>query len=80
MRIDGKFVDAEGNQPDGQYVGVVTSNLDSLCTNGISGPFILASTMLRSHIPSAIFQRTCVGRTHANSTCLDMSRPCLSFS
>ena len=56
MRIEGKFVDAEGNRPDGQYVGVVTSSPASLRADCVLGPLIPAETMLRPHIPPAIFQ------------------------
>lgn len=29
MRVDGKFVDSEGNRPAGQYVGVICGNVET---------------------------------------------------
>ena len=52
MRVDGKFVDAEGVKPAGQYVSLVW--IGRACANHLipSGPSISSQTMLRPDIPS----------------------------
>jgi hypothetical protein len=44
MRVDGKFLDAEGNRPEGQYVGLLVICLSCLHTS--TGPPLPASAML----------------------------------
>ena len=57
MRVDGKFVDADGNRPEGQYVRCerLTSKrrLDP-----VLGPLVPSPTMLRSHLSLALVERT----------------------
>jgi hypothetical protein len=49
MRVDGGFVDAEGNKPQGQYVSI---NTFTVCMRSlfVQGLALLAQTMLRPHI------------------------------
>lgn len=67
MRIDGKFVDAEGHRPVGQYV----SNRKQLSHIAISdlraGLAVSAETMLWPHLPPSLLERTGLGGTHADS-------------
>ena len=62
MRVDGKFVDAEGNRPAGQYVSSCIAGRPGIsCGANINvilatGPFILAETMLWSNLPSLILE------------------------
>lgn len=55
MRVDGKFVDSEGNRPSGQYVGhPVLHAVRYLML--LAGPVVLAEKMLWSHLQTAILQ------------------------
>jgi hypothetical protein len=63
MRIDGKFVDAEGNRPPGQYVSARMLAHRQLFTH-ITGSAILAETVLWSYLPVVILKRTSLRRTH----------------
>jgi hypothetical protein len=57
MRIDGKFVDSEGNRPSGQYVSIlfqlITEPIYSIYQIGITVP---PAAMLWAHISSAIVE------------------------
>lgn len=60
MRVDGKFVDSEGNVPSGQYVRLlfppgcfVTKYLSVICP----GTTLLVKTMLWHHLPTTVKQR-----------------------
>jgi hypothetical protein len=64
MRVDGKFLDAEGNRPEGQYVRTLapclsTSNLQA---SFFIGAFIPVKTVLWSNLSLTIIQRTRVRR------------------
>jgi hypothetical protein len=54
MRVDGVFVDAEGNKAEGQYVGLCcgspcqTHQLTRCCISGVA---VLTETVSRSHLP-----------------------------
>lgn len=63
MRIDGKFVDTEGNRPPGQYVsGACTCRCATIHT--CAGPTVLAETVLWPYLPSIIIERAGIGGTH----------------
>jgi len=63
MRIDGKFVDAEGNKPPGQYVSAHMLAHRQLFTH-IAGSTVLTQTVLWFHLPVVIVERASIGRTH----------------
>jgi len=69
MRVDGKFVDAEGNRPTGQYV---SSNRAYMTPCGVlivdppSGLAVPPTPMLWPHLPVTIVQRTRIRGTHAD--------------
>ena len=57
MRVDGKFVDADGNRPEGQYVRC--ERLPSKRRlDPFSGTPVPSPTMLRSHLSPALVERT----------------------
>ena len=71
MRIDGKFVDSEGNQPAGQYVRLASTaaSVSHLCVDkkiSVKGPPVSPSTVLWRHLSPPVLQRAGVRRTHAN--------------
>lgn len=90
MRVDGKFVDSEGDRPSGQYVGVFSClhpalislpaecviydfACSYLCVMLITsihfqGLVVPAATVLWFDISTTVCKRTCLGRTHADST------------
>lgn len=68
MRIDGKFVDTEGNQPQGQYVRFQLLRHELSTYAILAGPPIPFETMLRSHLSTTVVQRASIGGAHANST------------
>jgi hypothetical protein len=56
MRVDGKFVDAEGNRPTGQYVSLINErrsfwNSDRINNSGLVVPL---ASMLWTHLPATI--------------------------
>lgn len=57
MRIDGKFVDAEGNRPVGQYVSLLFLYDERPLNSRVVGLAIPLETMLWSHLPLAIIER-----------------------
>ena len=66
MRVDGKFVDSEGERPPGQYVsGPVRLKRNILPTR--PGPSVPVKTVLRLYLPATIIKRTGVRGTYANS-------------
>lgn len=77
MRIDGKFVDSEGNRPPGQYVSSFPfhDGETRLCYRlGVAVP---PAAMLRAHIPSAVVKRASFRRAYAN--CILSHNPNLTF-
>lgn len=72
MRIDGKFVDAEGNRPVGQYVRVFFI-FPRVVTDQPSGSSVPVETMLWSHLSSIVFERTCVRGIDADRALLSLS-------
>lgn len=62
MRVDGKFIDTEGNRPEGQLVrrGPVLAPLPrcSDTSSGRPGPSVPPSTMLRTLLPPNGVERT----------------------
>lgn len=60
MRVDGKFVDSDGNMPSGQYVGFILINKASLLTIASSGSAIPSPTLPWSHLPLAILKRASI--------------------
>jgi hypothetical protein len=71
MRIDGKFVDSEGNQPAGQYVRLASTPRQFhtawvLTHFSVKGPPVSPSTVLWRHLSAAVLQRAGVRGTHAN--------------
>ena len=67
MRIDGKFVDSDGNQPAGQYVRFApTYQFTLVLTYYVKGPAVSPSTVLWRHLPAAVLQRAGVRGAHAN--------------
>ena len=66
MRVDGKFVDAEGQVPAGQYVSIYPYIIFmSLCSLQLSGSFVSFKTMLRIDLSSTLIKRACFRGTHA---------------
>lgn len=55
MRIDGKFVDAEGNRPVGQYVSNDLLN-PSAFADLPQGFVVSVATMLWAHLPLAVLK------------------------
>ena len=54
MRIDGKFMDSDGNRPDGQYVGTYSISPKELSNTSGAGAPLSVAPMLRAHISAAI--------------------------
>jgi hypothetical protein len=67
MRIDGKFVDSDGNRPPGQYVSQLLLGMKMSADTIISVPGALVplKTMLWSDLSTAVVKRASVGRTYA---------------
>jgi hypothetical protein len=65
MRVDGKFVDSEGNRPGGQFVRLVhlARFLALICIQGID---VSAPEVLRSSLSANVLKRTCLRGAHAN--------------
>lgn len=52
MRVDGKFVDADGNKAEGQYVSLfITYWISKYAKRFGPGTHVPPPTMLRSHLP-----------------------------
>lgn len=52
MRVDGKFVDADGNKAEGQYVSLFIAYWISKYAKRFGpGTHVPPPTMLRSHLP-----------------------------
>ena len=58
MRVDGKFVDSEGNRPEGQYVGDPVPSFDEvgLIDNSCVGSVVPFETMLWVDLPAAFVE------------------------
>jgi hypothetical protein len=56
MRVDGKFVDSEGNRPTGQYVCLPYFQYRFMFSFILLGPTLSAKTMLWPHLPPAFFE------------------------
>lgn len=55
MRIDGKFVDAEGDRPKGQYVSLARCAWVCLwCPDSAPGTSLSLETVLWSHLPLTV--------------------------
>jgi hypothetical protein len=70
MRVDGKFVDAEGNRPRGQYVsllGTLILNTSLIC-NSIQGLAISPPALLWPDLPIVVIKRTSFRGADANRT------------
>ena len=75
MRIDGKFVDSDGNQPAGQYVGLApTHQFTWVLTNYLKGPAVSPPTVLWRHLSAAVLQRARVRGAHANRESISACR------
>lgn len=69
MRIDGKFVDSEGNRPPGQYVSKQIFGFCAFCSIlFITGAAVPSETMLRLDLPAVVVERACFGGTYAYCT------------
>lgn len=67
MRIDGKFVDSDGNRPGGQYVSAVSyAHRRAPSQLILIGAALSAEAMLRPHLPSSVFQRASFRRVDAD--------------
>ena len=64
MRIDGKFVDSEGNRPPGQYVSSVVG-CEGIFNRILSGTPVPSKKMLWPNLPIIIVKRAGLGRTDA---------------
>ena len=69
MRVDGKFVDADGNRPEGQYVSFFCLSSIHQAHSPAVGPALSLAPMLRSYLPVALVERTRFGGVDADSTC-----------
>ncbi len=65
MRVDGKFVDSDGNMPSGQYVGFILKGTTSLLMITVSGLTLPSSTLSWPHLPLAILKRAGIRRVDA---------------
>ena len=68
MRVDGKFVDADGNRPEGQYVSFFCLSSIHQAHSPAVGPALSLAPMLRSYLPVALVERTRFGGVDADST------------
>jgi hypothetical protein len=75
MRVDGKFVDSEGNRPSGQYVRLLIQVWSILLRGAFLGFALHAEALLRSYLSIIIVERAGLRRTHANR----MSSPQFMF-
>lgn len=70
MRVDGKFVDSEGNKPPGQGVRppllLRVYWFSTTLTMVYPGAALHSSTMLWSHLPADFFERANLGRADAH--------------
>jgi hypothetical protein len=69
LRVDGKFVDSEGNKPSGQYVGAMLVRLIGElvlmdCPGRGSGAVVSLAAVLWYYIHALVEQRACQRRTH----------------
>ena len=70
MRVDGKFLDAEGNRPEGQYVRSMFLPIRLVFQARLfPGVTVLVTAMLWSHLSVIILQRARIGRVDASRTC-----------
>lgn len=56
MRIDGKFIDAEGNIPVGQYVSHSPGINFQLFLSATTGAVVSSKAVLRSHLQIVVLQ------------------------
>lgn len=65
MRIDGKFVDQEGNRPPGQYVSFFCHQILFKKPNFLAGASLSLEAMLRTNLSAVIIERTGFRRVDA---------------
>lgn len=60
MRVDGKFVDSEGNKPQGQYVSHLMClwNVRASTDGGVLGAPVPSAEMLWLDLPAVVLERT----------------------
>ncbi|CAE6454008.1 unnamed protein product [Rhizoctonia solani] len=66
MRVNGKFVDAEGNVPNGQYVSAIDVPSTHFAYVLNKGSIVPSAKMLRPDPPTALRKRTGLGGINAN--------------